>query len=186
MEEGTERHRSALGDGNAVMKNIWIRTLLPGMVLFAIFLLLALWLLLVRRGRQFALRDRLQKADAIAVLAGTRGNIAFLQGKIRTAVQLYQQGWAPYILCTGKFSVKVTETATLIPVEALHAAVAAGRIQEKDVAGASTKWDIGLGARFMAEQAMQLGVPAQALLIEEEELDEHLAGFADGLLRGAS
>ncbi len=54
-----------------------------------------LWIALVIQGKKFAIRDRLQKADAIIVLAGTRGNIKFLQGKIATAVYLYQQGWAP-------------------------------------------------------------------------------------------
>jgi hypothetical protein len=42
------------------------------------------------QGKQIAIRDKLQKADAIIVLAGTRGNIKFLQGKIATAVRLYQ------------------------------------------------------------------------------------------------
>jgi len=88
------------------------------------------------RGKQFALRDRLHKADAIIVLAGTRGNINFLNGKIRTAVHLYQQGWAPYLIFTGKFSVKVTDTPTLFPLEELQRAAIQGRIQEKDVAAA--------------------------------------------------
>jgi hypothetical protein len=38
-----------------------------------------LWFALVRRGKQFALRDRLKQADVIVVLAGTRGNIKFLE-----------------------------------------------------------------------------------------------------------
>jgi len=104
------------------------------------------------------------------VLAGTRGNIKFLDGKIRTAVQLYRDGWASYIICTGKFSVKVTETPKLIPVEELQLAVAAGRIQEKDVANAAKKWDTGLGACYMADQAIQMGVPQQAVLVEDESL----------------
>jgi uncharacterized SAM-binding protein YcdF (DUF218 family) len=66
------------------------------MLTFVLFVLLVtvvigiLWIALVIQGRQFAIRDRLQKADAIIVLAGTRGNIKFLQGKIFTAVRLYQ------------------------------------------------------------------------------------------------
>jgi len=51
------------------------------------------WLTLYIRGNRFARRDRLRRADAIIVLAGTRGNLRFLDGKIRTAVRLYQQGW---------------------------------------------------------------------------------------------
>jgi hypothetical protein len=55
-------------------------------------------LTLYRQGQQFAFRDPLQHADAIVALAGTRGNLAFLDGKVRTAAQLYHQGWAPHII----------------------------------------------------------------------------------------
>ena len=50
------------------------------------------WLSFYTQGRRFALRDKLKRADAIIVLAGTRGNIKFLHGKINTAVRLYHQG----------------------------------------------------------------------------------------------
>lgn len=40
------------------------------------------------QGKRFARRNKLQKADAIVVLAGTRGNIKFLDSKIQTAVHL--------------------------------------------------------------------------------------------------
>lgn len=122
------------------------------------------------QGRQFALRDRLQKADAIVVLAGTRGNIKYLQGKIRTAVRLYQQGWAPYIICSGGFSVKITETPTHFTADELQAAVDAGRLQPKDVPGALKSWDKGLGAGYMKQQAIEMGVPADALLLEDTSL----------------
>ena len=79
----------------------------------------------------FARRDRLRRADAIIVLAGTRGNICFLDGKICTAVHLHQQGWAPYIICSGRFSAKVTDTPTLLPLEELQLAVTQGRICER-------------------------------------------------------
>jgi hypothetical protein len=52
----------------------------------------------------------------------SKGNIKFLNGKICTAVHLYQQGWAPYLIFTGKFSVKVTDTPTLFPLEKLQRA----------------------------------------------------------------
>ncbi len=128
------------------------------------------WLTFYMKGKQFARRDRLQKADAIIVLAGTRGNINFLNGKIRTAVQLYHQGWAPYLIVSGKFSAKVTETPTLLPVEELQTAAVNGRIQEKDVAVAANKWDTGLGACYMCDQAIQMGVPPEAILVENESL----------------
>ncbi|QBD82593.1 YdcF family protein [Ktedonosporobacter rubrisoli] len=128
------------------------------------------WLAFYLRGRQFALRERLHRADAIVVLAGTRGNIKFLQGKIATAVRLYQKGWAPRIICSGKFSVKVTETPTLIPMSELQAAVGQGRIQEKDVAPAAKSWDVALGACYMCEQAVQMGVPRGVILVENESL----------------
>ncbi len=148
---------------------MWIRSVLLGTSL-VVLSFLTFWIILFRRGQYFARRDRLQKADAIVVLAGTRGNMKYLDGKIRTAVHLYQKGWAPYILCTGKFSVKVTETAQLIPQEELQLAVIAGRIQEKDVALASKKWDTGLGAHYMADQSIKMGVPPRAILIEDEAL----------------
>jgi uncharacterized SAM-binding protein YcdF (DUF218 family) len=128
------------------------------------------WLALYLKGRRFALRDRLRQADAIVVLAGTRGNIKFLQGKIATAAHLYRRGWAPRIICSGKFSVKVTDTPTLIPVSELQTAVVQGRIQEKDVAPAAKSWDVALGACYMCEQAVQMGVPLEAILVENESL----------------
>lgn len=138
--------------------------------IFIILVIGVLWIALVIRGQQFALRDTLQKADAIVVLAGTRGNIKFLQGKIATAVQLYKSGWASYIICAGKFSVKITDNPQLISSEELQCAVAAGRIQEKDVAKAAKSWDVGLGAAYMRDQAIQMGVPEQAVLAEQESL----------------
>lgn len=131
---------------------------------------LLFWLSLVRRGKQFALRDPLKHADAIVVLAGTRGNIKFLDGKIRTAVHLYKQGWAPMLLCVGKFSVKVTETPDLIPLTDLQVAVAARRLQERDIAVAARSWDMGLGAPYMRDRAIQMGVPSEMILIEAESL----------------
>lgn len=128
------------------------------------------WLTLYLKGRQFALRDRLRRADAIVVLAGTRGNIKFLQGKIATTVHLYRKGWAPYIICSGRFSVKVTGTPTLIPISELQTAVRQGRIQEKDVSPAAKSWDVALGACYMCEQAIQMGVPPEAILVEDQSL----------------
>jgi uncharacterized SAM-binding protein YcdF (DUF218 family) len=122
------------------------------------------------KGRRFALRDHLHKADAIVVLAGTRGNINFLKGKIQTAVHLYQKGLASYIICSGRFSVKVTENPTLIPPSELQEAVAKGRIQAKDATPAAKTWDIALGATYMYEQAVQEGVPPKAILVENESL----------------
>jgi uncharacterized SAM-binding protein YcdF (DUF218 family) len=129
-----------------------------------------IWFVFYLKGKQFALRDRLQKADAIVVLAGTRGNIQYLDGKICTAVRLYKEGWAPRIICSGKFSVKINEEATLIPLQELETAAVNGRIQHKDVANAARTWDAALGARYIYDRAIQMGVPAEALLIEEESL----------------
>jgi uncharacterized SAM-binding protein YcdF (DUF218 family) len=131
---------------------------------------LCTWLLLYVRGRRFALRERLHKADAIIVLAGTRGDIRFLDGKICTAVRLHRQGWAPYLICSGRFSVKVTDTPQLIPLEELQIAAANGRIQEKDVAAAAAKWDAALGASYIRDQAVSLGVPASCILVEDQSL----------------
>ncbi len=146
------------------------RVLIAGMI-GALFLVpFIYWLQFYLQGKRFARRDKLQKADVIVVLAGTRGNLKFLDGKIATAVKLYQAGWAPYIIGSGKFSVKVTETPELIPLEDLLLAVTKGRIQQKDVQGAREKWDIGLGARYICEKAVQLGVPPQSILTEGESL----------------
>lgn len=125
---------------------------------------LTTWVAFYVRGRRFARRDRLRQADAIIVLAGTRGNIHFLDGKIETAVRLYQQGWAPYIICSGRFSAKVTDTPTLIPVGELRLAVIEGRIQEKDLAKATTTWDCSLGACYIRDKATMVGVKPEALL----------------------
>jgi uncharacterized SAM-binding protein YcdF (DUF218 family) len=145
---------------NSVVALLSIATIIPFVA----------WIILYLKGRQFALRDRLQKADAIVVLAGTRGNINFLHGKICTAAHLYKQGWASRIICTGKFSVKVTDQATLIPIEELQVAATNGRIQQKDIANAAQSWDISLGARYMRDQLLQMGIPADAILLEDESL----------------
>ncbi|MBD1373894.1 YdcF family protein [Hazenella sp. IB182357] len=129
------------------------------------------WLFWYLKGRRFALRNHLQKADAIVVLAGTRGSLEFLDGKIRTAVNLYHQGWAPYIICSGKFSVKVDDKAPdLIPLHELHEAFQQGRIQKKDIANAAKKWDRNLGAVYLRDQALALNVPSESILIEDESL----------------
>lgn len=162
--------RFELGDDNIMKQRRWIQwstSLILGNI---IIISLLLWLTLVQRGKQFALRNRLKSADAIVVLAGTRGNIKFLEGKIRTAVDLYKQGWAPALICVGKFSVKVTETPHLIPLEELQAAVTAGRLQERDISIAARSWDTGLGARYMRDQAVQMGVPDHVILTESESL----------------
>ncbi|MDQ0418002.1 uncharacterized SAM-binding protein YcdF (DUF218 family) [Croceifilum oryzae] len=130
-----------------------------------------LWVILYIKGKRFALRNQLQKSDAIVVLAGTRGNIEFLNSKIYTAVQLYRKGWAPYIICSGKFSAKVdSHYPNLIPLEEIQEAVTNGRIQEKDVGVASTKWDASLGSEYMRHKALNMGIPAEHILIENKSL----------------
>jgi uncharacterized SAM-binding protein YcdF (DUF218 family) len=128
------------------------------------------WIALYIKGRQFALRDHLRKADAIVVLAGTRGNIKFLHGKISTAVRLYQQGWAPVLIMSGRFSAKVTEKFAPIPLCELQEAAAQGRIQASDVDRAAKLWDTSLGAGYMADQARQMDVPPEAIIVEDESL----------------
>ncbi len=139
-------------------------------IAFILPLPLIAWFTLYMRGKRFALQDQLRKADAIVVLAGTRGNIEYLNGRICTAVQLYKQGWAPYIICGDKFPVKVTEDATLIPIQELQFAAVNGRSQEKDVPKAAKTWDTDLGANYMCEQAIQMGVPTSAILVKDESL----------------
>jgi uncharacterized SAM-binding protein YcdF (DUF218 family) len=129
-----------------------------------------IWIILVIKGKQFALRNRLQKADAIIVLAGTRGNIKFLDGKIQTAVHLYQRGWAPSIIAVGKFSAKIAETPNLIPLKELEEAVLAGRIEKKDLPAAAKTWDTDLGATYIREQATQMGIPVEDILAETNSL----------------
>lgn len=140
------------------------------LVSFVMSLPLGAWFVFYMKGRRFALRDRLHKADAIVVLAGTRGNIKFLDGKICTAVSLYHQRWAPYIICSGKFSMKVTETPNLIPLEELELAAVNGRIQKKDVMNAAKTWDSDLGANYLRNKALGMGVPSESILVEDESL----------------
>lgn len=132
--------------------------------------LLAAWIVFYIKGRRFALRNHLRKADAIVVLAGTRGNIRFLDDKIHTAVSLYHQGWAPYLICSGRFSAKVTDTPNLIPFEGLNVAAMNGRIQEKDIMNAAKTWDINLGASYMHNKALAMDIPPEAVLVENESL----------------
>jgi uncharacterized SAM-binding protein YcdF (DUF218 family) len=133
-------------------------------------MLLGEWLILYIQGRRFALRDRLQAADVIIALAGTRGNMKNLEGKVSTAVRLYREGWAPTILFSGRFSAKVTDSPNIIPAEEVQAAVAAGRIDAATAAQATKTWDIDLGAGYMRTQALHRGVPEDAIITEEESL----------------
>jgi uncharacterized SAM-binding protein YcdF (DUF218 family) len=130
----------------------------------------ATWLALYLQGKRFALRDRLQHADAIVALAGTRGNIKFLDGKTDTAVRLYRAGWAPMLLFAGRFSAKVTDTPQLIPREELELAAVAGRIEQQNVPTAARTWDVSLGACYMRDRAIQLGVPAEDIMTERASL----------------
>jgi uncharacterized SAM-binding protein YcdF (DUF218 family) len=169
MAKGTEHRPLRCVTLSLRIRMSWKKILSIGIRLLVLVPLLT-WIMYYRRGKQFALRDRLRKADAIIVLAGTRGNIEFLHGKIRTAVALYEQGWAPYILFVGRFSRMVTETPTLMPLEELQRAAAQGRIQERDIPAAAQTWDICLGAEYMRKKAIQMGVPLEATLIEKESL----------------
>jgi uncharacterized SAM-binding protein YcdF (DUF218 family) len=128
-------------------------------------LLLILWLIFYMKGKRFALRNRLHKADAIVVLAGTRGNIKFLDSKIQTAISLYHRQWAPYIVCSGRFSAKVAGSGepNLIPLDDLQAAARNRRIQEKDIAKAAETWDVNLGANY-------LRIPEDSILVEDQSL----------------
>ncbi len=137
---------------------------------FLLLMPLISWMTLYVRGKRFALRDHLRKADAIVVLAGARGNMQFLRGKICTAVHLYQQNWAPYIICSGRFSVGITDTPQLIPLEELQEAAAQGRIQEKDIDRAAKTWDASLGATYMHDQAVRMGIPSDRILVENQSL----------------
>jgi predicted permease len=104
-----------------------------------VLLLILCWSIFYIKGKRFALRNRLHKADAIVALAGTRGNIKFLASKIQTAIYLYRKQWAPYIVCSGRFSAKVAGSGepNLIPLGDLQAAARNRRIQEKDIAKAA-------------------------------------------------
>ena len=154
------------------MNNIGSSLVKIGVGAFALTPVLV-WYRYYQQGKQFALRDTLQKADAIVVLAGTRGNMSYLKGKIETAVELYKQGWAPYIICSGRFSEKVTDTPQLIPFKELQMAADCGRIQQKDVAPAATTWDEGIGANYMRDEAIRHGVPAQCILVDHDSLHTH-------------
>lgn len=166
MEKGT-KHRSF----RCVALTVDMRTFKSflGSIGVGVFLLMPIlaWTTQFIRGKQFAIRDRLRKTDAIVVLAGTWGNIQFLHGKITTGVHLYRKGLAPYLIFAGKFSAKVTDTPTLFAEEELQQAATQGRIQEKDIANAARTWDKCLGASYMRNQAIQMGIPSEAIIVEE-------------------
>lgn len=130
----------------------------------------SIWTALYIRGKQFALRDRLQHADAIVSLAGTLGNIKFLDGKVDTSVRLYHEGWGPILLFAGRFSHQATDTIQHMSPMEIDAAVLAGRIDHKTAAVAVATWDVSLGAEYMRDRAMRAGVPASAILTECDSL----------------
>lgn len=146
------------------------------------------WITLYSLGRRFALRDQLQHADAIVSLAGTVGNLAFLDSKIATAVRLYRENWAPIILFSGRFSHMATDTPRLMPKAELMAAVHAGRIDSKTAIDAADSWDIDLDAEYMRQRAIEVGIPPDAILTESRSLNTYEnAAFTVSLLadRGA-
>src|SRR5258708_3842576 len=151
-------------------KRRMLTTILAAAVALASAGTAATWLTLYLQGKRFALRDHLQHADAIVALAGTRGNIKFLDGKTDTAVRLYRAGWAPKLLFAGRFSAKVTDTPQLIPREELELAAVTGRIERQNVPAAAQTWDVSLGACYMRDRAIQLGVPAKDILVESASL----------------
>jgi uncharacterized SAM-binding protein YcdF (DUF218 family) len=125
-----------------------------------------------KRGKQFALRDRLVPADAIVVVAGTRGNLDFLHGKIKTAVKLFQKGYATYIIASGRFSVAVGgHPQQRISEDEIKEAVAQGRLSPGDLPVALSTWDCSLGAVYMGEMMRHLGVPADRILLECRSLN---------------
>ncbi|WP_165423774.1 YdcF family protein [Ktedonosporobacter rubrisoli] len=136
----------------------------------AILVPLLLWLIFFLKGKQFALKDRLRKADALVVLTGTRGNIKFLEGKIRTAANLYKKGWAPILIASGKFSAKSTDKATLVPLEELQAACKNKRIEENYIPIAAKICDTSLGAAYIRDQAIKMDIPQDVILVEDESL----------------
>jgi uncharacterized SAM-binding protein YcdF (DUF218 family) len=89
------------------MQKPWILVLVVGLIVILMTLLpLLAWIALFMRGKRFALRDRLQPADAIIVLAGTRGN-----SKIRSQQLLensFVNKWISFgetpsqVLCKGR------------------------------------------------------------------------------------
>ena len=129
-----------------------------------------IWLYLYYYGRRYALRDRLRKADAIVALAGTLGDIRYLDSKVDTAVRLYHENWAPLIIFAGRFSHQATDTPQLISAAELEAAVRAGRIDQESANEAVRSWDVGLDARYMRDRAIRAGVPATAILTENNSL----------------
>ena len=64
----------------------------------------------------------------------------------------------------------MTENPKLISLEELQEAVEKRRIQQKDLPNAAKTWDTGLGALYMREQAIQMGVPSQAVMADAESL----------------
>ncbi len=130
----------------------------------------AAYLFLYILGKQFALRDRLHASGAIVCLAGTRGKIEILHERLDTAIRLYQQGFAPLIIMSSKFSKKVTDNFNPIQRRDIERYATEGRIRKEDVEIACSTWDTGLGADYMKQYALERGVPEQDILVENESL----------------
>ena len=141
-----------------------------GGVSIAVLISLFTWIILIIRGSRFALRDRLKKADAVVVLAGTRGNLKYLNGKIKTAATLYQQNWADTLIVSGRFSIDTDHPQKTIPIAELQEAAKQGRIQSSDIERAAKTWDVSLGASYMFDQAIQWNVPPEHIIIEDQSL----------------
>jgi len=65
---------------------------------------------------------------------------------------------------------KITESPVLIPLVELERAASEGRIGQKDIAKAAQTWDTSLGATYIRDQAIELGVPPETILVEQESL----------------
>ncbi len=140
--------------------------LLASIILFLILVFTLFYFI----GKQFALRDKLQKVDAIVCLAGTRGNIEVLHERIETAIALYKKELAPKIIMSSKFSKKVTKEFKQLDLSEINKYAKEGRITKDHVDFAYNNWDLDLGADYMKQYAVKKGVPSKNIIVENQSL----------------
>ncbi len=140
-------------------------------IMLIVYIIIIIWLILFFLGKFFVPRNQLQKTDAIICLAGTRGNINILHERIEKAVELYKQGWSKIIIMTSMFSKKVGNEFKQFNSDLLKDLVKQGRIDADYFDFTYQNMDLNLGADYMKEYAIKMGVPANDILVENESLN---------------
>lgn len=106
--------------------------------------------LLRRMARWWVVDEPLQEADAIVVLAGD----CFWAGRLRRALEIYRQGWAPWVVLSGQLLHPRFSEAELVEQEALELGLPRQAILRVSHDGGSTLEEALVLRHFLREHSL--------------------------------